>query len=56
MICSGFLNVVGGCAGRQRRQRRAKSSDIAIVSCAAQGSVIHAGNSARVPSGCSMTK
>src|SRR5215471_5268704 len=27
-----------------------------IASCAAQGSVIHAGNSARVPSGCSMTK
>jgi hypothetical protein len=22
MICSGFLNVVGGCAGRQRRQTR----------------------------------
>jgi hypothetical protein len=27
-----------------------------IVNCAAQGSVIQAGNSARVPSGCSMTK
>jgi hypothetical protein len=27
-----------------------------IASCAAQGSVIQAGNSVRVPSGCSMTK
>jgi hypothetical protein len=27
-----------------------------IASCAAQGSVIQAGNSARVPSGCSTTK